>query len=436
MRVLIHNDSYRLDDKGSIAATETAARRVQGLWPDAEVGVLTDAPSRVTAFMPRVTPIPYDGHLGWPRHRPLASGKPGMPGVPSRAVLYELSPPEEPPLGLALRTTADPLRAASAQAEGREHRPPPALMRAADLVLCAGGRHLSDLHPVETSRTLAILESAIGFGIPTAMMSQGIGPLDQADLVELARRILPRVGLLGLREGRFGPAVLERVGVPRGGAVVTGDDVLEAVAEVRTPAGGRDIGVCIRIVGGTGIMPDQVQRIRAALHAVADSRRAYLSPIVVSERHSEDRVGTREVTDGYPGTRPSPSRLTTPAELMARVGRCRVVVTATYEAAVMALGQGVPVVAVARSRSHCEAFDGLAAEFPSGCRVLSLDTEGLEEALIAAITSAWQQAVSLRGEIRAEADRQIVAAQALYQRLPELVAESPAVPRVVAGPAG
>jgi Polysaccharide pyruvyl transferase len=57
---------------------------------------------------------------------------------------------------------------------------------------------------------LATLEMAMAHRVPTAMMSQGDGPLRSARLLGHARVVLPRVGLIALREGVFG---LERLAV-------------------------------------------------------------------------------------------------------------------------------------------------------------------------------------------------------------------------------
>ncbi len=100
-------------------------------------------------------------------------------------------------------------------------------------MLAIGGGYVNDIDTYQTRRTLGLLEAAVAEGIPAALVGQGIGPLTSPDLVAEASRVLPRVDLIGLREGRRAPALLERLGVPAERVVVTGDDAIELAARAR-----------------------------------------------------------------------------------------------------------------------------------------------------------------------------------------------------------
>lgn len=411
MRILLHHACYDMDDKAELGVIEATASWLSATWPAAQIGVLTDSPSRVSAFLPSLVPLVYDSPLAWPRnHRPRPHGQVGGP-----AGLYN-GAPAEPQLRQVLRTVDDSIAGAD-----DEQAPPPAL-RQSTLVVCVGGRCLSDDDPRLTQRTLAILDGARQLSIPVVMSGQGIGPLDDPPMLDRVARALAGVDLLGLREGRFSPATVQRLGVPLEHVELAGDDLMTAVRPVRTPAAGRDIGLNMTVTGESALSPDETRAIGHSLARVATRQSTFLSPIVVSERLNQDRVGARTVLGDASPVRPEASRLASPRELFTQIGRCRVVITSGYGAAVVALAQGVPVVAIARRRAAVEAFEGLAADFPAGCRVISPDMVGLEEAVEVAVTRAWQEAPDLRAELRCGADRSVEASEAFRSRAAEVVA--------------
>ena len=52
-------------------------------------------------------------------------------------------------------------------------------------------------------------------GRPTAMFGQGLGPLTHPLVRRQAGAVFPKLGALGVREGRIGPALARELGVPR-----------------------------------------------------------------------------------------------------------------------------------------------------------------------------------------------------------------------------
>jgi hypothetical protein len=82
---------------------------------------------------------------------------------------------------------------------------------------------------------------------------------------------------------------------------------------------------------------------------------------------------------------------------------------------------GVPAVMIAASESYAQTLRGLAHQFGVGCHVESASHPDLVERLKAAIQSAWACAPSTREVLLAAARDQIVAGEAAYQRLFELV---------------
>ncbi len=107
-------------------------------------------------------------------------------------------------------------------------------------------------------------------------------------------------------------------------------------------------------------------------------------------------------------------------DVIGRVGRCRVVVSASYHAVVFALAQGIPAVGLARTPYYSNKLLGLAEMFGAGIQVVRLDREDWEARLPQAIRESWTQAETLRDGLLAAAADQIRAQEALYSRVAAL----------------
>ena len=103
------------------------------------------------------------------------------------------------------------------------------------------------------------------------------------------------------------------------------------------------------------------------------------------------------------------------------MGRCRVLVTGAYHAAVFALSQGIPVVALTSSAYYDDKFLGLADMFGTGLELVRLDSDDLGERLPAAVRSAWARAPEERPTLLASAAEQIAASRTTFERICDLV---------------
>jgi polysaccharide pyruvyl transferase WcaK-like protein len=433
VRILVDNGEYGLVNKGDLAMIQVTVSRLRELWPDAEIGLLTEAPAKVGMYFPGVTPVPYAGSGGWP--------EPGMVlRIAERApAALRMGFDASHATTTGARNAARPLKRAilgppdSLDAEPQtpriDYRPAPGAVREADLVVCAGGGYMTDVDAGQVSRTLSILRAAVDAGIPAAMFGQGIGPLEHPELVSRAMEVLPRLELIALREGVRSPALLEELGVAAERVAVTGDDAIGLAVALRPLAAGADLGINLRLAEYTDVKREQVIDVSAAVRAVANARVAYLSPIYVSEWQDEDRLGTLEIAGGYPLIRADHSRHAPPSEVIERVGQCRVLVTGTYHAAVFALSQGIPTVCLPRSQYYIGKFEGLAHQFPTGCALVPLDTHDLRDSLTRSINALWEQAPDLRATLRDAAAGQVAASRTVYRRLHDsLENDSPARP--------
>jgi colanic acid/amylovoran biosynthesis protein len=63
---------------------------------------------------------------------------------------------------------------------------------------------VTDAFPRFASELLEVLGLAIAMGRPTAMLGQGMGPLENALLRQRAGAVLPQVDLIALHEERMG----------------------------------------------------------------------------------------------------------------------------------------------------------------------------------------------------------------------------------------
>jgi colanic acid/amylovoran biosynthesis protein len=255
------------------------------------------------------------------------------------------------------------------------------------------------------------------------MMSQGIGSMREPELLAKARSILPRAGLVAVREAVFGPVRLEALGVRRDRITVTGDDAVALALEPAIEERARAIGVNLRLGRSSDVASEIVPVVREVVQAAAARRSVPLLPLPIAfHAASDDPATLRELLSGTDEASGGGSHLETTGALLEQTGRCRIVVAGAYHAAVFALAQGVPVVALAYNEDYFEKFRGLADQFSAGCRIVSLTEASLARDLAAAIDAAWEDADRVRRALREAARRQARASAAAYARLPVLVA--------------
>jgi polysaccharide pyruvyl transferase WcaK-like protein len=394
---------------GDVAMLQTALTRLKCLWPAARLEVLTNEPLQLAEYFPGCAPVPLRGAKRWLRVRTLPKFL--FPDISARARgAFPLTPGNFLRLGGWLY--------------------PPDLSRArefadalfgADLLVLTGCGLINDEFAFAAMRVLDIFDGAIRGRVPTVMLGQGFGPMQNPALARRAREVLPRVGLLLLRERLAGPGLLKQLGVPEEKIIVTGDDAVEMSFHERQPAPGHAIGVNLRLEKYSGLDDKTLETVRSV---VVKKKKPWQSktmgiPILMNGPNSDTQTIERLLEDPtteikYPR---GPAAL---AEVIRRVGQCRVVVTGSYHAGVFALAQGIPAVTIARTKYYRSKFDGLADQFRAGCWVLAADDNCFAEKLDAAMDQAWNEAGVLRPRLLQAADAQVRAAREAYDRLPGL----------------
>lgn len=439
-RVLIENSEYWLLNMGDLAMMDVTIRRFRARWPDARIGVLTDVPALLHAYFPGVDAIAPLGSSPWSsRGRtarlcelagPRLVGPVTIAFVTARAwVPQKVRGARRRAIRLAgsLRTR---LRPGSPLPERRREPTPPtgrltttteAATASSSIVVALGGGYLTDADPAQSARVLNLLEHASRCGVPTAMLGQGLGPIEEPALLARAAQVLPQVEYIALRERRKGPALLDRVGVAASRVEVTGDDAIELAHLQRPDQLGHDLGVCLRAADYSPVSVAARAAVADSLSGLAREFRAGLVPVVIAEYRSQDRRSTLPLVEGHESARRPLHRFARPQDVAAQVGGCRVMVTGAYHAGVFALSQGIPVVALASTPYYDDKFLGLAGMFGGGVELVQLDGDDLADRLTAAVRSAWTRAPHLRSDLLHRAAEQIAASRRAFDRVSGLV---------------
>jgi colanic acid/amylovoran biosynthesis protein len=278
------------------------------------------------------------------------------------------------------------------------------------------------------------MEAALDQGIPVVMVGQGIGPMEDRELRTRAAEVLPRVDLICAREARVALPLLASLGVPPDRVLMTGDDAVELPYQARSNKLGNDIGVSLRISAYTDVGRAHIEQIRPILHQAAAKYGAKLVALPISSaRQERDLDYIRHLLAGYPRTSVRWQRLEPPSEVINRTGRCRIMVTGTFHGAIFAIGQGIPVIGIAKSVEYYNKFAGLVDQFGSGCQVIMVDDARLPAKLAAAIAQAWDSAATLKPLLLETTTQQIAWQHAAYERIRQVVANNARETKVFSG---
>ena len=424
MRIVVDPSTLTCSNMGDVAMLQVAVQRLHALWPTAQICVFTSAPDALALHCPDVRALSHEGRRLWFSDQALLGGldrhvPSGLRGAKRK-------------LGKWLRRrwprTLEGLQRSKARLRHRGDDSRQNFleqMGQVDLHVVSGAALLNDKNTSDAVIVLQTMEMATRRGVPVVMVSQGVGPLRNPDLMGRARSVLPLVNLIALREALVGGALLKSLGVSAERLMVTGDDAVEMARAVSSRASESGIGVNLRVAKSTDVPPDFIPTIRSALQKAARRFGAPLVPIPIAfHSAADDPKWIRELLAGYDDDSDGGRHLATPREVIEQAGRCRIVVTAAYHAAVFALAQGVPVVALVYNEYYDLKFRGLQDMFSGGCELIDLQSPTLSEDLSAAIERTWNAAAFVRSKLREAADRQVERAAAAYQRIHQIVNDS------------
>jgi polysaccharide pyruvyl transferase WcaK-like protein len=412
MRILIHPSSFHCLNLGDVAMMQVTVRRFREFWPDAEIHVLNEDPELLELYCPSAMSLSPAGQQYY---------------YTSAAYLTRLgqrfSSPALSELDVSWRhafhgTVEKLVASRSGAASGTAIRDFLELVRSCDLVVASGAGQITTSFGGASTPLLNTLELAQRNGVATAILGQGIGPIDDACLRARATRVLPKVDLICVRETVTGPPLLDELKVPREHVVVTGDDAIETVYANRQDELGNCIGVNLRVSWYSHIPGDLTEALRQPLQEVAGSVGAPLVSIPISRHPEEDDAGIcGRLFAGYPMVTEPANDLRLVEGMVREIGRCRVMITTSYHGGVFALAQGIPVVAWLKSKYFAAKLYGLANQFGVGCEVVTLDDGDWEMRLKSAIVAAWNSADEVRPHLLDAARSQLAASKSAYERL-------------------
>lgn len=418
MRIVIDNSGYHLRNMGDVSMLQVAARRLRSRLGECDLAIVTTAPERLARF---VGGRPVD-----PGMRACWNRAPLLPKRPRwfPASLENYLSLNEHSVRVVRPRLARRLASVSQMVTFQRDERATSFVReieAADAVIATGGGFLTDAFEQESENILQTLWLGVSLRKPTAMFGQGIGPVENPRLRARMAEVLPSLDLIALRESRGGAPLLRELGVASNRIICTGDDAIELAYHHRPESLGGDLGVNLRLSGYSGVSDEDRAAFAAAIGAfqARSGRQARLIPISFHETE-DDAQSARDALDlsriaGDDAVRESPE------SIVRAVGRCRLVVTGSYHAAVFALSQGIPVVGWARSPYYENKFLGLAAMFGAGCHVVCEGGSSLEAALLQALHNCDASADALREPLLAAAKQQITQANAAYDQFCEML---------------
>ncbi len=429
MRILLDQGIYDMRNIGNTAKLQVLASRLKQFWPEASLDVITYGSNLLKIYIPNSNPITPNGYHGISKNRVL--GRRILQLIPKSfwRFLFEMREKiwlNRPGLQTRFRASSshqknDEMANANGVLISENIAAFSKMILGTDLFI-ATGCAINDVSMDSAIQVLYRLQAAVNLGIPTAIVSPVIGPIDEPKLREIGKSILPSVDLIFAREKLETPNVLNSLGVDPAKVFLTGDDAIELAYNARQDKWGTGIGVSIRVMPYTRVNDNHIQLIGEVIKQVAQKYRAKLIGIPISMSiHERDDKHIGQLLEGYKNIKMNGWSFQPPLEVIYNIQQCRIVVTGTYHAALFALAQGIPAVCLANSVSYVNKFSGLADLFNHACEVIILDEEKLKEKLLIAVDNAWQSAEKKRPMLLECAAQQVEWGRAAYQNLYNLV---------------
>jgi len=421
MQILVDPDTYNFLNVGGVAMLQFAVARLRALWPTACIQVITLDPDTLAIHCPGVVPIPVNSRYTWLGddyllgriHQFLPKATSQQLGRLKRSLGY-YSP--------ALLEAMIHLRMRMRPTDNGDPRPFLEAVNCADLFVVTGAGPWYDADRRSAYMLLNTLEMVIRRGIPIAMFGQNIGPMHDPELIARAKKILPLVSLIAVRERLSAPCILEAFAVSADRVVITGDDAIELAYQARAARSGNGIGVNLRVSTNAEVDHNFINILRPVLQEFASMHNAPLLPVPIGfNKHTHDSRSIQQLLAGYDDRSDGGQSLDTPLKIIEQIGRCRIVVTGAYHAAVFALAQGIPAVCLAKSEYFVQKLLGLADHFGTGCQVVFLNEADVSGKVRAAMDRAWSSADDVRLPLQQAAARQIEMSRSAYNQLKELV---------------
>jgi polysaccharide pyruvyl transferase WcaK-like protein len=429
MSVMLVPCNARCLNMGDVAMLQVAAARLRALWPGEELRIFTSDAAALVRYCPGVTPVLLPDRPDWCTDHYLGGRL--HTWLPDRVSEHLVG------FSVAAACRSALLREYILRARARLRRHDRQSFAAfldaiggSRLLVIGGAGGVADPFNDYSNLVLLALQVARRRGIPTAIMGHGFGPLAAPSLRAKAAAVLPSVDAIAVREALASRPLLASLGVRSDRVVTTGDDAIELAYAERPADIGQAVGINLRLARSAGATEQDIDAVREGLRRFLAACPAPLVGLPIARQGNLDAGAIERMLAGLEASVAGNgggigSDLDTPLKVIRQAGRCRIVVTGAYHAAVFALAQGIPAVCLARTQYFFGKFLGLADQFGGrGCHVVSLDGEDLPARLARTMTAAWDEAPVVREALWQAAAQQITQGRAAYQRLPALVAAS------------
>ncbi len=400
MRILIEHGSSQMNNMGDVAMLQVTVERLRALWPDASLAVITRSEASLARHISSAVPVVIHYPSSWTRLAKLSQS--------------------------GLGRIARPLRL---RMEARLSRLLPArykqnllgAVESADLVVHAGSGVIADPFLPAALRRLDLLRRAVLQGRPTALFSQGMGPIQNPLLRDAVSSTLAKVGLITARDRGTAILLTELLERKAGQYPVTGDDALELAYRTRSETLGTGLGLNMRFAPYSGLSEGDLPLLESLLESVLPALGRTEGEVVPLAVHPNDTNATSAWMEAAGLTPDAPHHEGTVPGLLGAISRCRLVITGSYHGAVLALGQGIPAICLYRSAYYQRKFAGLADLFPGGCELIDLESKQAEQTLGEAAGRLLEEGQSLRPRLWERTREQILASKEAYARFGELV---------------
>lgn len=423
MKIVVENSGYGLDNLGDIAMLQVAVMRLKALWPSAKVFVITSDKEKLSFYIPNVIPIDLKQKRAWLSKYNIIGGihhffpKKLKNWLSSQEQLLRIFWPSFSLHILSWRFGKDSTKYLSAVSFVDK-------INEADLVVATGGGYVNDTFSDHSTQLFEVLLLAQKLGIPTAMLGQGLGPISNKLLLQQFKRVLLNLDLISMREGKYSPEVfnssIKKNSQVMPKSITTGDDAIEIAFKLRPEILGMELGLNIRNTNYASLPDGVLEKVGSILRSYIKTHHLnyQLVPISmingISDMEALEKLLQLEIENediAQSGLQVD--------EIIHRIGKCRVVITGSYHAALFALSQGIQVIGLTASKYYDNKFLGLLNQFENGVQVVYLNenVEGLPKL----IETAWQRAESQREELLESAKSQINQGMYAYKSLYELI---------------
>jgi colanic acid/amylovoran biosynthesis protein len=149
-----------------------------------------------------------------------------------------------------------------------------------------------------------------------------------------------------------------------------------------------------------GIAGAEETRAAAAIAKIARRLGAEVTAVPISHVPEESDLETfSRLFPGQPSRALTSELRLTPEWIVDEIGRCRLIVTGAYHAAVFAASQRIPSIGLASSEYYIGKFNGLAAQFCPGCEIIDLNQPDFEDRLRIVIERMWTSPCAHRDQL-------------------------------------